>query len=278
MSSSNDTVLTAPTASQAKLANDGAATEFTLFPELAVEIRDLIWKHSLPGPQTIKLIMHDPSGAGGVKFTSPEPVPAIFNVCKESRAVALKAMPNQIPCDSTNKKIFYDAKIDTICFIPAFYGVAYHMNSGKDAIRGAFIDRIYEVRNLVIPLRGCGFFQLKGAKNLRNITFTIYTDCPRNRGPFINLGFQFSDNGEIECPVEATSDAVEHGSMEHIISDWKCLIGNHGIFGRRPGIAWVTGPISSRSDTWVTLTRRIEEFPKEVGEGVGEEEFICPRT
>lgn len=63
------------------------ATEFTLFPALPKELRELVWKESLPEERfvPIRIVSAEKCGANMGLLYSPAPVPAALHVCSESR-------------------------------------------------------------------------------------------------------------------------------------------------------------------------------------------------
>lgn len=106
--------------------------EFTLFPKLAPELRDMIWKLALPKPRTISItaeplfdwntVADDPYIADddpSIQFklvSNACPMPrGVFLTCRESRTLALKryspAFKNQL-----EKWLYFDWKNDTLCF------------------------------------------------------------------------------------------------------------------------------------------------------------------
>jgi len=71
-----------------------AIVTFTFFPKFPPEIRDQIWRHSLPGPRVLRmnsnlLAPHPDKLSFAREYRAPNPS-ALF-VCQESRAVALRS-------------------------------------------------------------------------------------------------------------------------------------------------------------------------------------------
>ncbi|KAE9376136.1 hypothetical protein N431DRAFT_454710 [Stipitochalara longipes BDJ] len=99
--------------------------EFTLFPKLAPELRDMIWKLALPKPRTISTfvkafsssIITPLSGPYAFKLVSNacSMLLGVFQACQESRAIALNryvlAFKSQL-----EKPLYFDWKNDTIYF------------------------------------------------------------------------------------------------------------------------------------------------------------------
>jgi hypothetical protein len=97
------------------------ATEFTLFPQLPAEIRLIIWKMNLPSaPKFLDIsLAYDPCPNLGVNFIGlPEHVRLKLNAgyhyftgmlraCKESREVALMALPATLPSEDRDIEIRY---------------------------------------------------------------------------------------------------------------------------------------------------------------------------
>lgn len=68
---------------------------FTLFPKLAPELRDMIWKYAASEPRTVRLFTidgtlgtTDPSQT--LKVSGQSKHPGIFQACRESRKVAME--------------------------------------------------------------------------------------------------------------------------------------------------------------------------------------------
>lgn len=113
--------------------------EFTMFPNLPAELREMIWKFALPGPRDVKVIrkagalQEERSQVASVSsdfdiiyqlsdvFTMLEPEviedespSAILHVCSESRYVGLKRY-TFIPKGIFRHSVFFDFSRDTLC-------------------------------------------------------------------------------------------------------------------------------------------------------------------
>ena len=113
---------------------------FGLFPKLPPELRNKIWKLSLPGPRVIR-ITHDPRnmatvkiqeiGAGPSPFwrakANAGPVPALLHVNKEARSLASQYYSLAFEKQTQGRPVYFDAPRDTLHLpnregIRAFYG------------------------------------------------------------------------------------------------------------------------------------------------------------
>ena len=96
--------------------------KFTVFPNLAVELRLKIWRSSFPGPRNVgvKIRIKD-SGFGGwiVRENTPPP-PVALHVCHESREEALKYYILSFGTTVYPPTIYFNYQIDTLCFSDKF--------------------------------------------------------------------------------------------------------------------------------------------------------------
>jgi hypothetical protein len=101
----------------------GPPTTFTKFPELPLELRLKIWSFAVPGPRNVKIDykvlttykeMKDPHFT---PYTSHEPPPPIFQVCRESRAEARQIGRHKLRFGSKfhhEANIYFDFFQDTL--------------------------------------------------------------------------------------------------------------------------------------------------------------------
>jgi len=98
--------------------------KFTVFPKLAPELRDMIWKLALPQPQTISIAATPLFDWGTIAETDPHEFKltsdaslmplGLFLACKESRAIALKRY-SRLFKRLLGKSVYFDWKNDTLC-------------------------------------------------------------------------------------------------------------------------------------------------------------------
>jgi hypothetical protein len=90
---------------------------FTLFPNLAVELRLKIWRSTLPGPRNvgIKIRIKD-AGFGGWIARKNTPTPVSLQVCHESREEALKYYILSFGTTVYPPTVYFNYQIDTLCF------------------------------------------------------------------------------------------------------------------------------------------------------------------
>ena len=96
---------------------------FTLFPTLPFELRLRIWSFVAPGPRTVSIKYNarffrelgqgNPAAAG---WRSPDPVPIILHICRESRAEALKLYRLAFGSYLRSGTIYFDFSKDTLRF------------------------------------------------------------------------------------------------------------------------------------------------------------------
>lgn len=96
-----------------------APADFTLFPNLAKELRLVIWKKALPGPRIVELIYHrrKKDSEGDVipgHFTSRCHLPINLSVCQESRREALKQYKLSFATRNSDPKVYFDPSVDTL--------------------------------------------------------------------------------------------------------------------------------------------------------------------
>jgi hypothetical protein len=91
---------------------------FTLFPNLAVELRLKIWRSTLPGPRNvgIKLRIKDAGFGGWIARKSTHPPPVALQVCHESREEAQKYYILSFGTTVYPPTVYFNYEIDTLCF------------------------------------------------------------------------------------------------------------------------------------------------------------------
>jgi hypothetical protein len=96
---------------------------FTLFTGLPLELRLKIWSFIAPGPRTVSIkykglsfysIGKGFSAAAG--WRSPEPIPVILHICRESRTEALKSYQLALGSYHHPPRIYFDFSKDTLRF------------------------------------------------------------------------------------------------------------------------------------------------------------------
>jgi len=153
--------------------NNSDAT-FTLFPKLPVELRRIIWRHSLPGTRVVAVFCDAYDQAPS--FRSTTPVPTILHVSSEARMVALRYYELRFAVSTTPAlpaRTYFDSEIDSL-----YLGVGNFHPSGNDAI-ASFI-RLLQPRDL------------NSIKNLiMDATIeTIYPDEEYNQPGLMSLGLK----------------------------------------------------------------------------------------
>jgi len=95
---------------------------FTLFPALPTEIRDKIWKESLPGPRLIQVgwnlwteELEDGSAIDYYKCISNSNAPAMLHTCHDSREIALKFFRLSF-ADDLKYPVYFDIQRDILVF------------------------------------------------------------------------------------------------------------------------------------------------------------------
>jgi hypothetical protein len=96
---------------------------FTLFPDLPLELRLKIWSFITPGPRIVSIkykglsfysIGKGFSAAAG--WRSPDPVPIVLHICRESRTEALKSYQLAFGSYLHPGRIYFDFSKDTLRF------------------------------------------------------------------------------------------------------------------------------------------------------------------
>jgi hypothetical protein len=93
-------------------------TEFTLFPELPLELRNKIWKYTLPGPRYIEFVSMYEAGDYPVSYPhcKDKTPPVALHVCRESRTEALREYSELCGSCTDCPPMYYSPKIDIFCF------------------------------------------------------------------------------------------------------------------------------------------------------------------
>jgi hypothetical protein len=145
---------------------------FSLFPKLPPELRNKIWKLSLPGPRIIR-ITHDPRnmatvkiqeiGAGPSPFwrakANAGPVPALLHVNKEARSFASKYYSLTFEKQTQGRPVYFDATRDTLHLpnvegIRAFYGRL--LTERRIQMTAKDLEHVLDTENYVRNLVICG--------------------------------------------------------------------------------------------------------------------------
>ena len=90
---------------------------FTCFPKLAIELRLEIFKHAMPGPRRVRLIIKDHGGQNPF-LVSDAAVPPLLHVCKESRQEFLKHYEQLLPLSNDHHPIYFSFSLDELYFGP----------------------------------------------------------------------------------------------------------------------------------------------------------------
>jgi hypothetical protein len=89
-------------------------TTFQHFPKLAFELRETIWNIAVS--QLAPRIVHILHCGEVYTLSSRNALPALFAVCKQSRAVAAKYHLQLLPPHNTPDLVFFNPEIDTLLF------------------------------------------------------------------------------------------------------------------------------------------------------------------
>lgn len=91
---------------------------FTLLPNLAVELRLKIWRSTLPGPRNvgIKTRIKDAGFGGWIARENAPPPPVALQVCHESREEAQKYYILSFGTTVYLPTVYFNYEIDTLCF------------------------------------------------------------------------------------------------------------------------------------------------------------------
>lgn len=99
-------------------ASSVGCTTFTLFPRLPMEIRELIWHMTLPGPRLVEIqYKHSSSSEGNTLLSGAfprRPPPVSLRVCQESRNKALRVYTLCIPTKIGVPKCYFSPPLDTL--------------------------------------------------------------------------------------------------------------------------------------------------------------------
>jgi hypothetical protein len=100
---------------------------FTLFPELPLELRRMIWRQALPGPRYVELRTAakfvDSSGRHVYEndpqyliFTAVEKAPVLFSTCHEARTEVVKVYRPFKGIKKNSGSVWLDPRTDVLCF------------------------------------------------------------------------------------------------------------------------------------------------------------------
>lgn len=92
--------------------------DFHLFSKLPLEIRRMIWVHSLPGPRIVDLRFSNLGPRRGFpnkwQLISPTEIPIALHVCKESREEAKRYYKLTFDYDGREPHVYFDFSMDTV--------------------------------------------------------------------------------------------------------------------------------------------------------------------
>lgn len=105
-------------------------TEFTLFPKLAPELRNMVWELARPGPNLVTIKFTETAldeGKIEVKLGASYNIPTMLAVNKEARSIILKSYNAAFKKNLDGKIIYFDFKRDGLIFdtetaMSRFYG------------------------------------------------------------------------------------------------------------------------------------------------------------
>jgi hypothetical protein len=142
-------------------------TSFTKFPKLPSELRLKIWSFATPGPRNVRIdykvlsaTLKEMKHPEFTPYTSAEPPPAIFQVCRESRAEAQKMGTHKLSFGSKfhhEARIYFDFSQDTLNLgdgtgkkpenyvLDAFIGGGWHGADDFEKVERLSIDLVEDI-------------------------------------------------------------------------------------------------------------------------------------
>jgi hypothetical protein len=97
--------------------------EFTCFPKLAQELRDMVWKLALPGANVVQIYAVRVSWAVQGLEASYQ-VPTLLHVCRESRLVAKEHYQTIFDDEFGDSPVYFNPALDVL-FIRDFGTMSY---------------------------------------------------------------------------------------------------------------------------------------------------------
>ncbi len=100
-----------------KAAKPQLLTEFTLFPKIPREIRDVIWAKSIPGFHIVEVyvVKREPRESEGLyEVRALYKVPVMLQVCQGSRRVALKLYTKILENQFGERLVYFNAALDIL--------------------------------------------------------------------------------------------------------------------------------------------------------------------
>ncbi|KAF2153133.1 hypothetical protein K461DRAFT_135643 [Myriangium duriaei CBS 260.36] len=96
----------------------GTIAQFTLFLKLPIELRRLIWRHTLPGPRRVRVGCRkgDTCSEGLVAREGTAGPPMALQICHEARQEALRYYVLSFGTRVSPPTVYFDYHIDTLCF------------------------------------------------------------------------------------------------------------------------------------------------------------------
>ena len=129
--------------------------KFTLFPNLAIELRRIIWRLSLPGQRVVELLYDNCTG----QCRSSCPIPTTLHVNSESRGLALEHYTLAFGTERAEASIYFDFKIDAL-----FLGVGNFSPPIAEPVR-YFLRSLQQkdlesIENIIVEDYLCPFYRL----------------------------------------------------------------------------------------------------------------------
>lgn len=194
------------------------ATSFTVFPDLPFEIRLKIWSFVTPAPRdvTIKYTtafrkIEEQISPASTGWISSTPVPVILQICRESRAEALKSYQLSFGTVYNEPRIYFNFAIDSLSF---------------GAIPGTqWTDAHEEESYLLDVMLGGSYHGAIDAEKVRYMSFDVHEDL------YARISFcwdeirEMSELEELTLKVDENEDAQIEDLMV-VYRNWLTAVSN----------------------------------------------------
>ncbi|KFZ04664.1 hypothetical protein V501_09078 [Pseudogymnoascus sp. VKM F-4519 (FW-2642)] len=183
------------------MAASGSLDAFYLFPRLPTELRLQIWKFAavLPRVLTVRSVSSNLSVQPKrfEYFYSPDPAPAMFLACKESRLEALPLYTKAFSAGTTPRYIWANFTVDTIKIDD--YSLSEIKVAERRLIRWLVVESVSA--RLYLYYR---FGEFRGFRNLEELDILVSEEISQWEGSIIRFRYHMTEQyGELEdweCP------------------------------------------------------------------------------
>ena len=208
---------------QQQLGNDDGT--FTKFPELAMELRLMIWSHAMPGPRTVN-IWSDRSKSRDITDAFPQSVPVLLQVNKEARSEAQKKYRLSFGelFGIRGRPVYFDFTQDTLLFEDSvafahFFCFYPQVCRDKDQHR----ERDFCLKNLrYLATRNCLFHYsyavVSSSSSLRSVVFVdnLHITHREYTPDITGAGIRYDETNYIEeIHSDCTSSALARGQLDY---------------------------------------------------------------